>query len=153
MPVPVKGQSYTFNLSLADAANPAKFKANPTIAAGDFQISADGSAFANLANLPTVAPAGSVLVKIILTAAEMDAAKVSVKAVDQAGAEWQDVVASIDVPTGSEETINDLQEGDHVETSLGLRINKKGTATPILDKAITGSLLSPNVTIQTKDQP
>jgi len=47
------------------------FQVNPTIAAGDFQTSGDGGAFANLTTLPDALPAGSARVRIQLSAAEM----------------------------------------------------------------------------------
>ncbi len=151
MPRPVFNKAYSFYVSLADALDPSTFKANPTIAAGDFQISIDGSTFANLTNLPTVDPTGSITVLVSLTADEMNGEKVNVQAIDAAGDEWQDLLMSIDVPTASTETINDIQEGDRIEDSVSLVINKKGTTTPVLDKTITGSLLSSNATISTTE--
>jgi len=153
MAVPVFNASYEFYVTLADALDPSSFIADPTIEAGDFKISIDGSTFANLTNLPTVDPTGSVTVLISLTAAEMAGEKVNIQAIDAAGAEWQDLLIAIDVPTASTETINDIQDGDRIEDSLSLRINKKGTTTPVFDKKITGSLLSPSATISTLDSP
>lgn len=153
MAVPVFNTAYNFYISLADALDPSTFIADPTIAAGDFQISIDGATFANLTNLPTVDPTGSIAVLVSLTAAEMNGQKVNVQAIDAAGAEWQDLLVSIDVPTASTETINDIQEGDRIESNVSLVINKKGTATPVLDKAIKGSLLSPSATITTTEAP
>lgn len=71
-------------------------KANPTIAAGDFKVSKDGGALANLTTLPSVEPAGSVLVTISLSATEMNADKVSVVWIDQTSPkEWADGMISI----------------------------------------------------------
>ena len=153
MPVPVFNKSYSFYVSLADASDPSKFKAAPTIAVGDFQISIDGSAFANLTTTPVVVPAGGIAVLVSLSADEMNGSKVNVQAIDAAGSEWEELLISLDVPTASTETINDIQEGDRIETNVSLVINKKGTTTPVLDKSITGSLLSPSASIQTKDAP
>ena len=153
MAEPIKGVAYNFFLSLVDAADPAKFKSNPTLAAGDFQVSKDGGAFANLATLPAVLPASSVSVSVGLSATEMTADKVFIKAIDQAGAEWEDLVAFIDVPVSSSETAVDILEGDHIENSTSLIINKKGTLTPVLNKQIKGSLLVPSVTISTLEAP
>ena len=66
------------------------------LAAGDFQISIDGGAFANLATLPTVTPAGGRAVKISLSAAEMTGDNIVVQAVDAAGAEWCDLFIDIE---------------------------------------------------------
>lgn len=63
----------------------------PTIAAGDIQISLDFGAFNNPATLPSEDPVGSGLVKIPLAQAETNADWIIVRAIDQAGAEWQDV--------------------------------------------------------------
>jgi len=151
MAVPVFNASYEFYVTLADALDPSSFIADPTIEAGDFQISIDGSTFANLTNLPTVDPTGSVTVLISLTAAEMAGEKVNIQAIDAAGAEWQDLLIAIDVPSASTETINDIQEGDRIEDNVSLRINRKGTTDAVLDKDITGSLLSPSATISTTE--
>jgi len=45
----------------------------------------------------------------------------------------------------------DLLEGDHSETYRKLEVYKKGTSTKILDKDISGSLLSPGITIITSE--
>ena len=45
---------------------------NPTLAAGDVQLSKDGGAFVNLTSLPTVTPGGDTNVKISLSADEMN---------------------------------------------------------------------------------
>ena len=95
---PTKGEAYTFSVGLIDAATGTSLRVNPTIAAGDFQISKDNGAFANLTNLPTVDPASSRLVKFDLTATEMDADKIAVQGVDQAGDEWRDIMITFDVP-------------------------------------------------------
>ena len=72
------------------------FKANPTLAAGDVKISKDGGAFANLASLPTVTPAGDTSVQVALSATEMQAARIVVKFVDAAGAEWESFLIVIE---------------------------------------------------------
>lgn len=151
MSLPLKNQAYEFYLGLGDILNPDEFVANPTIAAGDFQISIDGSVFVNLDTLPIVEPAGSIMVKVSLSASEMNGEKVNVKADDASGNEWQPAIISIDVPEGNVETLTDLELGDRIETNNRLVVNKAGTLTTILDKEITGSLLTPNVTLRTTD--
>lgn len=97
---PVKNEDFVVYVALQDAADPKSFKASPTIAAGDFKISKDGGALANLATLPVVEPSGSVLVKIALSATEMNADNVAIVGVDQtATKEWADFILSI--PTTS----------------------------------------------------
>lgn len=93
---PVNGQDFICYVSLEDYANPGNAKANPTIAAGDFQISKDGGAFANLATLPAVTPASGRAVKISLSATEMTADNVVIQCVDQTSPkEWADLIINI----------------------------------------------------------
>ena len=153
MTLPVNGAEYTFSLMLVSAANPADFQVDPTIEVGDFQVSTDDSAFANLTTLPVVTPAGSRSVLVTLSAAEMTGEKVFVQGVDVAGEEWEDVAVFVDVPDGSIETVNDIMQGDRIETRTFLTINKKGTSSAILEKSIGGSLLSEDSIITTVDAP
>ena len=66
------------------------FQANPTLAAGDVQISKDGGAFANVTTRPTVSPAAGTSVQITLSVAEMTAARIAVRFIDTATKEWED---------------------------------------------------------------
>jgi len=93
---PVKNEDFILYVALNSASDSASFKANPTIAAGDFQISKDGGAFANLATLPAVTPASGIAVKITLSATEMNADNVFIQGIDQtATKEWADFALSI----------------------------------------------------------
>jgi len=88
------GQPHTFStvLRLANSANVAQ---NPQFASGDVKISKDGGAFANLATLPTVTPAGgtNVRVEVKLSATEAQAKEVLIAFVDQTDPkEWDDQV-------------------------------------------------------------
>ena len=96
MASPKKNTAYIFYMPVIDAADSGSFKAGPTIAAGDFKVSTAGSAFANLATLPVVDPAGSISIKISLSAGEMNGDKIVIQAIDAAGDEWNDVLAFID---------------------------------------------------------
>ena len=152
--VPVRDEIYIFYLGLGDSLNPDDFLVAPTIEAGDFQRSIDDGTFTNLDTLPVVAPTGSVMVKITLCTLEMSGEKVNVVGIDQTDpSEWQDIIVAIDVPTGSVETLTDLDQGDRIETNARLIINKAGTTTKILDKEIGGSLLQTGIVITTKDTP
>ena len=82
-------------ISLVDQSDTKKMKSNPTIASGDFKVSKDGGALANLTTLPSVTPASSVMVKIDLSATEMTADNVTVVCIDAAGAEWCDFVFNL----------------------------------------------------------
>lgn len=93
---PVKNEDFVCFVALEDYASPGNAKAAPTIAAGDFKVSKDGGAFANLATLPTVAPAAGTMVQISLSATEMNADNVVIQCIDQtATKEWADLIISI----------------------------------------------------------
>ena len=93
--LPKRAIEYIFYVALVDSANRPDFKSSPTLAAGDFKVSKDGAALANLATLPTVTPASSVMVKITLSISEMTSDNVTVVCIDAAGAEWDDLVINI----------------------------------------------------------
>jgi hypothetical protein len=80
---------------LKSQSSPNTFQTNPTIASGDFKVSIDGEALNNLATLPTVTPAGGKMVKISLSADEMNGDNIMVVGSDAAGAEWCDVTVEI----------------------------------------------------------
>lgn len=101
MSSPKKNVAYIFYISLVDSSDTGSFRANPTIAAGDFKVSTDGGAFGNLATLPVVTPVGSIAVKVSLSAGEMNGDKIMVQAIDAAGAEWDDVLLFIDATTAN----------------------------------------------------
>lgn len=92
---PKRATAYKFYVGLVDQSNTKLLKANPTIAAGDFQVSKDGGAFANLTTLPSANPASGRSVMIDLSAAEMTADNVVVQCVDAAGAEWCDLFINL----------------------------------------------------------
>ena len=93
---PTKNEDFEFCVCLEDYANPGLFKANPTLAAGDVTISKDEGAFANLATLPTVAPASGRQVQVELTGTEMNADKVTIIFHDQTSPpEWSDYAITI----------------------------------------------------------
>ena len=93
---PKRAEDFQVQVSLEDYASPGNFKSAPTLAAGDVKVSKDGGALANLNTLPSVAPAASVLVTMLLSATEMTADMVSVVFVDQTSPkEWADFVLSI----------------------------------------------------------
>jgi hypothetical protein len=95
---PKKGEDFFIYVALSDMATAGSLKSNPTIAAGDFKISKDGGAFANLATLPAVTPASGIGVQIQLSATEMNADNVFVYWVDQTSPkEWAD--GWISIPT------------------------------------------------------
>lgn len=93
---PVKNEDFTIRIALTDMSVAGSFKSNPTIAAGDFKVDKDGGGLNNLGTLPSVDPAASVLVKVTLSATEMNADVVTIVAIDQTTPkEWADFVLSI----------------------------------------------------------
>lgn len=110
---PQYGVAYTFYVALVDQSNTKVFKSNPTIASGDWKVSKSGGALANLTTLPSVEPAGSVMVKIALSATEMEADNVTVVGIDAAGAEWASLVINIQT---SARRIDDLATQTSVNT-------------------------------------
>ncbi len=92
---PKRGTAFKFYIGLVDQSNTKLLKANPTIASGDFQVSKDGGAFANLTTLPSANPASGRAVMIDLSATEMTADNVVVQCVDAAGAEWCDQIINL----------------------------------------------------------
>ena len=85
--IPKKNIAYTFYVSLVDSASRPNFRANPTLAAGDVQVSTDGGAYGNLTTLPVVTPATGRAVKVDLSAAEMNGDNANVQFIDAAGGE------------------------------------------------------------------
>lgn len=87
---PQRGAAFVFHTALTSQADTMLQQVNPTLAAGDCQVSKDAGAFANLTTLPDVQPAGGASVRVQLSAAEMTADNVVVRFSDAAGAEWCD---------------------------------------------------------------
>ena len=93
---PKNAQALTFYIGLRSATDANSLQNNPTIAAGDFKVSKDGGALANLTTLPAVTPASSAMVKIALSATEMTADNVTIIWIDQtATKEWADGLINI----------------------------------------------------------
>ena len=80
---PTRGEDFIIRIALTDMAIAGSTESSPTIAAGDFKVDKDGGGLTNLATLPAVNPAASVLVKIALSAAEMTADVVTFVCIDQ----------------------------------------------------------------------
>ncbi len=151
MPQPQKGIAYDFFVSLTDVFDPLFFITNPTIAAGDFKVSVDEGALVNLTTLPVVTPALSNVVKVSLSAIEMNGDKIVVAAKDVVGDQWGDIMAFLDVEEGTVQTVLDLLDGDFEVTKFRSITRKKGTAIILRDKDVSGSRLSVNDTIRTTE--
>jgi len=92
--IPKNGAAYVFFTGLVTRADTRLLKSVPTLAAGDFKVSIDGGALANLATLPTNTP-GGVMIKLSLSAAEMTGDNITVVMIDAAGDEWCDQIVNI----------------------------------------------------------
>jgi len=156
MAEPERGVAYDFFIPLLDFGT-GEFLLSPTIVDGDFRVSKDGLAFANLTTVPVVTPTAGGSIKVNLSALEMTANKIVVEGIDfTITKEWRDVFTFIDCPAatpGGISKILDILEGDHIERSDRVTINKKNTTEAVLDKRITGSLLKSNVVIRTQEFP
>ena len=92
---PKKNTAFILYVSLVSQANTKIMQSTPTLAAGDFNVSTDGGSLGALATTPTVTPASSKMVKISLSAGEMNGDNITVVCSDAAGAEWCDLVVNI----------------------------------------------------------
>lgn len=135
MSSPKKDVAYEFDIALVDSADTGSFKANPTIAAGDFKVSTDNGALANLATLPAVSPAGSIIVKVNLSQAEMNGDKIMVQCIDAAGAEWDDVLIFIDATTANVDDIGIAGAGltDLAGMSAGMKAEVNAEVLDVMD--------------------
>jgi hypothetical protein len=139
--VPQKNDAsgYTFYVALVSTANRPDFQANPTLATGDFQVSIDGAAYGNLGTLPTVAPAASVNVKIVLSQAEINGDNIIVKCIDAAGGEWDDLLIEL---RPASRKLEDLA----YPTTTGRSIDVTATGEVGVDLGnVTGTLTNANV--------
>jgi len=100
---PKKNTEYIFYVSLEAWAGHV-MQVNPTIVAGDAKVSTDSGAVGNLTTLPSVDPAGSVFVKVTVSATEMNGDNTKVWLHDPDG-EWCDL--AITIPT-SGQTFNEI---------------------------------------------
>jgi len=93
---PKKNEDFLIRIALEDMASPGSFKSSPTIAAGDFKVSIDGGALADLGTLPSVSPASSIWVLITLSSTEMNGDVIAVQCIDQTSPkEWADYAFAI----------------------------------------------------------
>lgn len=103
---PKKNTEYIFYVALRDQSNTKLFKAAPTLATGDAKVSIDGGALANLTTLPTVTPAAGKMVKVTLSASEMNGDNITIVFSDAAGAEWCDLVVNLQTASKQFDDLN-----------------------------------------------
>jgi hypothetical protein len=92
---PKKNTAFVLYIAVASQANTKIMQSSPTIASGDFKVSIDGGALNNLATLPVVTPAASKMIKVDLSAGEMNGDNITLVCSDAAGAEWCDLVVNL----------------------------------------------------------
>jgi hypothetical protein len=105
---PRRGEQYIFPTFLTSQADTNIFQVNPTLAAGDVEVSIDGGAFNNIAALPVISPALSDQIIVTVSAAEMTHAIggfTTVRFHDALGAEWQNQSREL---RGVESTIDQI---------------------------------------------
>jgi len=148
--IPAKnGAELIYYVSLIDQANTLKFKASPTIAAGDFKVVADDGSLVNLTTLPVVSPAGSTRVKIVVSAAESAADNVSVIGIDVAGDEWADIEIPIQTTAQQIDDLNAIAPDNAGITANGVAIaaipNAAANAAAVLTTQFTESYAAEGV--------
>ena len=124
MAEPKRGVAFTFTLAVTDSANRPQLKVNPTLATGDFKVSKDGGALANLTTLPSVSPASSRLIAVALSATEMTADRVDVQAVDAAGAEWDETLISIITTVSVIDDLAGTATGEPAQGTPGVSVTR-----------------------------
>lgn len=92
---PKKNTEFVFYIGLVSQSDTKVFQSNPTLASGDFKVSIDGGALANLSTLPDVDPNSSKLVKVTLSSSEMNGDNIQFIGSDAAGGEWCDIIVNI----------------------------------------------------------
>lgn len=155
--VPKKGVEFIFYVGLDSVATAGAFQANPTLASGDFKVSTDGGSLANLTTLPTVTPASGKMVKITLSASEMNGDNITVVCSDASGGEWKDLIVNIQTaarqiddlayPTTSGRSIDVTTTGEvGIDwANIGsptTSVNLSGTTAGLIDGAITAAKIA-----------
>ena len=92
---PVKGSAFSLEANLVSQADTDVFQSSPTLAAGDVLVIKDGVIDGNIDTLPTAIVGALDTLLVSLSAAEMNADRITVRFADVAGAEWQSVSYTI----------------------------------------------------------
>jgi len=120
---PRKNSEFIIYVSLASRTDGDIFQANPSLSSGDVKTSQNGDALENITTLPVVTPASSKVIKVTLSAAEMNADNVTVVFSDVAGDEWQDMVLSIQTTAQQIDdlsTVTVAQVNEQAASALGV---------------------------------
>ncbi len=122
---PKKNTEYIFYVSLVFQSDTKTMQSNPTIAAGDFKVATDGGALGNLTTLPVVTPASSKMVKVTLSASEMNGDNITFVASDAAGSEWCDLTINIQTTATQ---IDNLVRSTTPANTLDVDVNNRAEA-------------------------
>lgn len=143
---PKRNEGLTLFVSLPSATVTSEYQTNPTLGVGDARVSIDGGALNNLTALPTVFPAGSSVIRIQLTAAEMDGDTIVIQMSDQTNPkEWADVNIIIQTAAYSIDDIGDIVDSIDTSTVAG-QVWSSGTRTlTALDEDDTSIDLDSNI--------
>lgn len=128
--------AYECYVSLVSQANTKVLQNSPTMAAGDVKVSTDNGASANITTLPVIGT-NTRLLKVNLSAGEMNGGNVSVVFSDVAGAEWCDLTLNIQT---SARQIDDLASPTNITAATGVvlsAVTHTGAVIPTVS-AITG---------------
>lgn len=154
---PKKGAAYVAHIALLDSSTGA-IKTTPTIVSGDFKVSKDGGALADLDTLPSESPSGSGIVAVTISATEMNADRVTVRWKDASGAEWDDGALTIytravtvDELVRSTTPVNALDVAATGEVGLDFTNTKTPASDTVLDHVIVPGVMSTSnvVTVDT----
>jgi hypothetical protein len=125
---PKKNSAFVTHVCLVSQADTDVFQSAPTLAAGDVKVRTDDGALTNLATLPV---ATGKVVKVSLSAAEMNGDVITVLFSDAAGGEWQDKAIVLHTAENTQDELVDaicdepLTGVTHnVPASLGRRIRE-----------------------------
>jgi len=150
MPIfgPKINTAFTFYMPLR-TAGAAAWKSNPTIAAGDFNVSKNGGAEAALTTTPTVM-ADTYWVKFALSASEMNSPIVQIRCHDVAGAEWDDtgeIIVTTTAGSGSGVVVSAsatlvVDTTDLANQISPILVNAIQTNVPFLTSTQTANLVS-----------
>ncbi len=114
---PKRATEFICYIGLTSQADVKLLQVNPTLATGDVKVSIDGDALANITTLPVVTPAGSRVVKVTLSVAEMTGDNISVVFVDAAGDEWCALMLAIQTAA---KQVDDLAAPPAVKKNVAL---------------------------------
>ncbi len=152
---PKKATSFTFYTGFVNTAARPDFKANPTIASGDFKLSIDNTSGVVLAVNPAVITGATTIVRFNLSGSEMDGDVINVLCVDAAGGEWDDQLITIhtaaflsdDISAGVSANLTAINS-NAVGISANLAaINSNATALAVL-KSDTVAIRSDSVAVR-----